>query len=198
MEGDEHDFSALLLRVAQGDVHAQDQLCQQYEPKLRIVARVLLGPALRPYLDSMDLVQSVHRSMLIGFRDSKFDISSPEKLVALACTIVRRKIAKKWRRHRRQQRLGAQLPENVSLSQLINNLSSPESSPTDVAQYEDQVEQLCRCMNETEQRMLMMRLDGFSTAEVAEELGLHPVALRVRWSRLRQRLEDSGILSDLI
>jgi len=196
MSDNGEDFAALLLLVAQGDVQAQDRLCRQYEPKLRIVARVMLGPALRPHLDTMDLVQSVHRSLLVGLRDDKFDISSPEKLVALASTIVRRKIARKWRKHRRQQRLGSHSNESGSLANAINSLSSPDGNPAEIAQYHDQVEHLCRNLNETEQRMLDMRLDGYTTAEVAEELGIHPVALRVRWTRLRQRLDEAGVLSD--
>lgn len=192
------DFSALLILVAQGDAQAQDRLCRQYEPKLRIVARVMLGPALRPHLDTMDLVQSVHRSLLVGLRDQKFDISSPEKLVALASTIVRRKIARKWRKHRRQQRLGPSPSPSGSLADAINALSSPDANPADIAQYQDQVEQLCQSLNETEKRMLDMRLEGFTSAEVAEELGIHPVALRVRWTRLRQRLDEAGVLSDLL
>ena len=86
------DFATLLKRAAAQDAAAQAQLCQHYEPKVRIVARVLLGPALRSHFDSMDLVQSVHRSLLVGLRHEKFDISTPEKLIALASTIVRRKV----------------------------------------------------------------------------------------------------------
>lgn len=196
MDDDGEDFSALLLLVSQGDTQAQDRLCRHYEPKLRIVARVLLGPALRPHVDTMDLVQSVHRSLLVGLRDDKFDISSPEKLIALASTIVRRKIARKWRRHRRQLRLGLPSAENGSLAGALNALSSPDATPAEVAQYHDQVEHLCRSLNETERRMLDMRLNGYSTAEVAAELGIHPVALRVRWARIRQRLNTAGILTD--
>ena len=63
----------------------------------RIVAHFLLSRDLRPYLDSLDLVQSVHKSLLLGLRSDKFDISNPEKLVALALTMVRRKAARHWR-----------------------------------------------------------------------------------------------------
>ena len=41
-----------------------EELVAAYEPEVRLVARVRLGTALRPYLDSVDLVQSVHRSVL--------------------------------------------------------------------------------------------------------------------------------------
>ena len=70
------DFADLLRRAAH-DPAAQEQLCQHYAAKVRIVARVLLGPALRPHFDSLDLVQSVHRSLLMGLQSDKFDISTP-------------------------------------------------------------------------------------------------------------------------
>src|SRR6516165_6904338 len=99
------DFTGLLARARDGDPEALAELVRQYEPEVRIVARVLLGPALRPYLDSLDLVQSVHRSLLLGLRHGKVDVSSPERLVALATTMVRRKIARQWRRLQRQKRV---------------------------------------------------------------------------------------------
>src|SRR5262245_24241491 len=46
------DFTSLMARARGGDRDAADRLIREYEPKVRLVARVLLGPALRPYLDS--------------------------------------------------------------------------------------------------------------------------------------------------
>src|SRR5260370_33303135 len=78
------EFVALLARVRQGDADALTQLIQLYEPDVRIAARVRLGAALRPYLDLVDVVQSVHRSLISGLHKTKFDLSSPEKLIGLA------------------------------------------------------------------------------------------------------------------
>src|SRR3954463_712959 len=105
MADDAQEFEALLALARAGDRSALEQLARQYEPKVRLVARVLLGPALRPYLDSVDLVQSVHRSLLLGLRDDKFALANPEQLLALALTIVRRKVARQWRQNQRQRRL---------------------------------------------------------------------------------------------
>src|SRR5262245_31563352 len=102
------DFAHLMARARSGDESALIRLAQQYEPNVRIVARVLLGPALRPYLDSLDLVQSVHRSMMVGLRDQRFDLSGPENVIALAVAMVRRKAARHWRHLRRQQRPAAE------------------------------------------------------------------------------------------
>jgi RNA polymerase sigma factor (sigma-70 family) len=190
------DFASLLKRASDNDMAAQAQLCQHYEAKVRIVARVLLGPALRSHFDSIDLVQSVHRSLLLGLRDEKFDISSPEKLIALASTIVRRKVARKWRREKRQVSLGTNSQAGESLAQTLSSLSSPDGDPAKVAEYNDLLEKFCEKLSVTERRMLEMRLQGHTSAEVAHSLGLHAVALRVRWTRLRQRLNEAGVSTD--
>jgi RNA polymerase sigma-70 factor (ECF subfamily) len=190
------DFATLLKRAAEDDTAAQARLCQHYESKVRIVARVLLGPALRSHFDSIDLVQSVHRSLLLGLRDDKFDISTPEKLIALASTIVRRKVARKWRREKRQISLGANSLTADSLAQTLSSLSSPDADPVKVVEYNDLLEKFCEQLSDTERRMLEMRLQGYTSAEVAQTLGLHAVALRVRWTRLRQRLNEAGIATD--
>ncbi len=102
MTSTDDEFAILIQRAQDGDIAAIEQLVRTYEPEVRVIARVRLGAPLRPFLDTVDLVQSVHRSLLVGLRAGKFDISSPQKLVALALTIVRRKTARKWRRARRR------------------------------------------------------------------------------------------------
>jgi RNA polymerase sigma-70 factor (ECF subfamily) len=191
-----NEFTALLARARGGDHEALAELVRQYEPKVRLVARVLLGPALRPYLDSLDLVQSVHRSVLLGLRQNKFAFDSAENLMALALTLVRRKAARQWRRLKRQQRLDAGPGETGGLAQVLTSLSSPEQDPARAAQFADQVEHLCAGLSEPERRLLELRLNGSSPAEVADELGLSAVAMRVRLTRLRQRLRAAGVFDD--
>ena len=182
-------------RAAAGDSQAQEAICQQYEQQVRIVARVLLGPLLRPHLDSVDIMQSVHHSLLMGIRDQRFDISTPDKLVALACTIVRRKVARKWRVHRRQTRVeGAE--EMSFIEDSLSLLYAQEQSPSQAAQYNDSIRTLCQSLSEIEKTMLEKRLEGYTTDEVAQQLGMNPVAIRVRWTRLRQRLQEANIVAD--
>jgi RNA polymerase sigma factor (sigma-70 family) len=190
------DFPALLARARGGDKEALDELTREYEPKLRLVARVLLGPALRPYLDSLDLVQSVHRSLLLGLRDQKFAFESPDNMLALALTLVRRKVARHWRRLQRQQRLSGAGSESPDLAAVLTMLSRPQEDPAREAQFRDQVRQLCQNLNDAERRLLELRIQGYSPAECAAELQLSAVAFRVRLTRLRQRLQTAGILDD--
>ena len=190
-------FAATLALARQGDQAATARLVEQYEPKVRVVARVLLGRALRPHLDSVDLVQSVHRSLMIALRTRDYDLSSPEQLVALAITMVRRKAARHWRRVQRQQRLSGVAGDSSNLPQMLASLSDSRD-PAEEAQFNDQLERLCENLHPAEQRMLEMRLQGYTSPEVARELGMHAVAVRVRWTRLRQRLQTNGIVADWI
>ncbi len=190
-------FTELLGLAALGDMQAQNTICEQYEQQVRVVARVLLGPQLRTHLDSMDLLQSVHRSLLIGIRNDKYSVASPENLVALACTIVRRKVARKWRLHRRQLAPRSTYSGDSSLvSYLLSSISNPHSGPEEIAAYNDELAKLCRGLDEVEIAMLELRLQGYTTGEVAEKIGIHPVAIRVRWTRLRQRLDAAKVFSD--
>jgi RNA polymerase sigma factor (sigma-70 family) len=187
------DFAVLLARARAGDQAALVELARKYEPEVRIVAHVLLGPALRPHLDSMDLVQSVHRSLMLGLRNRKFDISSPEKLVALALTMVHRKVARHWRHLKKQQRPGPATPEGYDL---FSSLISPQLDPARAVQLQDALEHLWHNLDQTEKRVIELRLEGCSTAEVGRRLELDADILRVRLSRLRQRLRATGVLSE--
>ena len=192
------DFTDLIARASGGDAAALDELARQYEPKVRVVARVLLGPALRPYLDTVDLAQSVHKSIMVGLRDNKFEIVGPDQLVGLALTVLRRKAAKHWRHLRRQRRLSGDgpAPQGDSLPGLLTALSSPGTDPAADAEFRDQMDHLCSHLDAAEKQILDLRLEGHTPSEIADRIGVSRVALRVRLTRLRQRLQASGVMTD--
>lgn len=195
---DTTDFDLLLTAARSGDETAMQRLIQQYEPELRIVARNRLGPALRPHLDTIDLVQSVHRSLMIGLRGAKFDISSPEKLIALAVTIVQRKAAKHWRHLKRQQRLSG---HDESQDDLVDTMLSLRGERTDANSELETRELLAQWLQKVdpiERRLIELRLEGYSTVEIAEMLDLDSDVLRVKLSRLRKRLRERGLFDDLL
>jgi RNA polymerase sigma-70 factor (ECF subfamily) len=188
----------MLERAAAGDQGALHALALRYEPKVRSVARVLLGRALRPYLDSVDLVQSVHESLLLGLQAGKFEFASQQKMVALAVMIVRRKVAGHWRRVQRQQRMSIAGgdADASDLVDLVTSVATPEPGPGVDLQYREQVERLCQHLTEADRHLLSLRLEGLETAEIAAKLGTSDVATRVRLTRLRQRLQAAGVLGD--
>jgi RNA polymerase sigma factor (sigma-70 family) len=189
-------FSELLQQARAGDQTALAHLSQTYEKDVRIAARVLLGPALRTHLDSVDLVQTVHKSLLLGVQNDKFNINSPAQLIALAMTLVRRKVARKWRKHRRQLHLDQPRNAGDDVASVLSTLRSSEADPARAAQLHEAEARLLRELDPGERQLLQLRLQGYTTAEAARELQLNPDVLRVHLSRLRKRLQELGILSE--
>lgn len=196
-------FEVLLAAARAGDGAAMEQLTRQYEPELRMVARLRLGPALRPYLDSVDLVQSVHRSLMMGLRDNRFDIATPQNLLALALTVVRRKAARHWRHLQRQKRLadgpvGDDVASQQATLEALLALKSTAVGTQAETELRDQLTVWMGQLDPVEKQLISMRIEGHSTVEVAKALGLDPDVLRVKLSRLRKRLRDHGIEEALL
>lgn len=200
------DFEILLAAAKSGDESAMQALIRQYEPELRIVARSRLSPLLRPHLDTIDLVQSVHRSLLIGLRNNQFDIASPEKLLGLAVTIVRRKAAKQWRKLKREQRIShnglAQADSETSNKEewieLLLSQTKSEADPSIEVAMRELTQNWLRQLEPIEKQLIQLRMEGYSNVEIARLTDQDPDVLRVRLSRLRKRLRERGIVEQIL
>jgi RNA polymerase sigma-70 factor (ECF subfamily) len=71
------DFANLLARVRGGDDLAAAELVSRYERVVLRSVRSRLSKNLRGAMDSMDVMQSVHRSLLTGLRNERFQFASP-------------------------------------------------------------------------------------------------------------------------
>lgn len=182
---DPDDLAALLARVEAGDEAALTRLLERYEPRLRTAARVLLGPQLRPHLDTIDLVQSVHRVLLPGLRAGTYEFAEPEQLVALALTVLRRKVATRWRQLKPEQAAAA-------LAEAAEPASPNADDPARAAAVRDSLEHLLSRLSEPDRQLLELRLDGLGPADMAARLGCDAHVLRARLSKLRQKLLDAG------
>jgi RNA polymerase sigma-70 factor (ECF subfamily) len=197
LDADE-SFAALMARVREGDEQAAAELVQQYEGIIRRRARRLLGPALRVHLDSVDIAQSVNRTLLIGLRRAAFAVSTPEELTRLALTLVRPKVARHWRRRKREaecrQLTGGWAPSGIHAAARAGELHAA----TDPLQLDETVRQVLERLEGVDRQLVELRLEGHTTAEAARKLGVSPAFLRSRLSRLRKRLWDEGLPPEAI
>jgi RNA polymerase sigma-70 factor (ECF subfamily) len=178
---------SLLARVREGDETALATILQHYETRLRLTAHALIGPALRTQVDTVDLVQSVHRALMPGLREGKYELTDSEQLLSLALTVIRNKVITKWRRlhpeHERRQ------GDATTAAQSHGR----EDDPSLVAQVNDSVRHLLDSLPEADRQLLELRVQGYSTVEIADRLQCEAPALRARLSRLRQRLRELGL-----
>ena len=194
-------FQQLLLRARNGDDQALESLINEYESELIKVVKSRLGKSLRPYLDSVDLVQSVHKSVLLGIRDQKFDVNSPQHLVRLAALIVRRKIARHWRKNQRQQRLENQngnLCDNKSLATLLLDSSGTSIRPDDEVDLADKLSVILEQLHPTDRNLIELRMSGCTTAEAARQMDIDSDVLRARLGRVRKKLISMGFYRGMV
>jgi RNA polymerase sigma factor (sigma-70 family) len=192
------DFAQVFERARAGDQEAISQLVSDFESELRIIARNRLGPALRPYLDSMDLVVSVQKSLLKGIRQDRFDVSSRERLMGLVVVMLRRKVARYWRRHRQQVRNEQTESVGGELVDIILSLSDTQEDPVQQVSHREQIDGVLRRLDPVERELIKLRLEGNSTADAARALNVDADVLRVRLSRLRRRLSEISVFADLL
>lgn len=186
------EFDVLLARIRSGDDAASTELVSRYERAVIRAVRARLSNRMRRYLDSIDVVQSVHRSLLIGVRDQRYQFSHPAQLMALAMVLVQRKVARQWRKVKHYPA--------ESLDQALSQKQQAEPrQPEHCVSIEanELLSQILARLGEVDRRLVLLKLDGHSSAEIGLKLGLDSAFIRMRWSRLRtnlrQWLERTGV-----
>jgi RNA polymerase sigma-70 factor (ECF subfamily) len=137
---------------------------------------------MRQALDSVDLVQSVHRALLPGLRDGRYAFSDEGQLLALAVTVLRHK----FQRAAQKKRPAALDPHAEPIDRTLPPPSSRAESDDLLAHVLGEVDGLDR-------RAMELLAQGYSTVEIATALECTPAVLRARLSRARSRLRDSGL-----
>jgi RNA polymerase sigma factor (sigma-70 family) len=185
------DFAKLLARVRGGDDLAAAELVQRYERAVLRSVRSRLSRTMRGALDSMDVMQSVHRSLLTGLKNERFQFASPQQLIGLAVVMVQRKVARHWRKLKRFPTNGAS-PAEMRSATPLEEIAGDESPPLDTATANDLLQRFLTHLDDFDRELVRLKLEGHSSVESAAILGREPAFVRMRWSRLRQMLRERG------
>lgn len=186
------NFAALLAKVRIGDELATAQLVHRYERAVLRSVRSRLGHTMRVTLDSMDIMQSVHRSLLMGLRNDKFQFSSSQQLIALAVVMVQRKVARIWRGMKKLEanRIASETESEIAL---LNQIESGDPTVSRVASADEMLQSFLSRLNELDQQLVRLKLAGNSSSDAARLLHSDPAFIRMRWSRLRRKLREEGL-----
>lgn len=189
------DFAELLAQVRQGDESAASRLVQRYERAVLRSVRSRLGKNMRGALDSMDVMQSVHRSLLIGLRNEKYQFSTPQQLIGLAVAMVQSKIARHWRKIKKMP--GNKREVNAAEQDtLVERLASQDPTASLVVSAEELLQQFLAQLDELDQELVRLKLAGNSSVDTAKLLNCKPAFIRMRWVRLRRTLRQHGYSLD--
>jgi DNA-directed RNA polymerase specialized sigma24 family protein len=183
----EQDFADLLQRVRCGDPSAAAELVRCYEPEVRRAIRVrLTDPRLRRVLDSADVCQSVLANFFVRAAAGEFDLDRPEQLLALLVAMARNRLLDKMRRQRAGKRDQRRV-EAVSAAAL-DGLQGPAFEPGRVVAGQDLLAEVRRLLTDEERYLADQRALGRDWADIANEQGARPDALRKKLSRALDRV----------
>jgi RNA polymerase sigma-70 factor (ECF subfamily) len=185
----------LLAHARGGDEAALGRLLELYRNYLRLVARALIGQALRVRLDASDLVQETFLKAAREF--SHFLGSTEPELTAWLRQILVRTLANQAKHHRcqrrdfqRQESLEAMLDRSSAAVQRA--LASPVETPSSQAVRREKAVLLANALESLpahyREVFILRNLEHIPFDQIAARMGRSPGATRVLWKRAMDRL----------
>ncbi len=181
---DDRTTLEILERIRVGDGAGWEDLYRRYHDELLFVVRRKLGSRLRSVLESEDVLQSVAIEALKAL--PRFVPRGEGSLRAFLHTLVLNKIRD------RADTFGAQKRQGVvaltdSLAARVAAPEAPEPTYYNAA-YQRLEAAMARLPEEMHNVLLLRRMEGLSSKEVAERLGKSDAAVRKLYSRALAQL----------
>jgi RNA polymerase sigma-70 factor (ECF subfamily) len=180
----DNSFQHFIRRIRAGDNEAVKELVQRYGPTIRRMVRVRLADSrLQRLFDSADICQSVLRSFVLRIAQGQYDLETPEQLLNLLLAMGRKKTADRAREAgaaRRDYRRTEEAPGVGCVD--------PGPDPSQQAAARELLEGFLDRLSAQERQLAEKRAAGRSWAQIAQECGGSPEALRKQLSRAGDRV----------
>jgi len=167
---------------------------EQFSRRLIGLARGHLGERLKHKVDPEDVVQSVYKSFLLRYGDTKFT-DGMEDVWRLLTVITLRKCADRARYYKADCRDMAREvgPPDAHQAEPWREALAREPTPDQAVVLAETVERILVDLAPAERPIIELSLQGYTTHEVSERLGRAERSVR----RLRERLRNHlGQLQD--
>lgn len=187
----EKSFRILMDELVTGDGDAADRIVSEYTAALVAVARRQIGPRLGRRVDAEDVVQSTYRSLFVRLQRGEFELANGEDLWRLLVTIVLNKVRRQARFHRAARRnLDRESSVVTEEGQGIEaSAPSEEPTPEEAALLVDELQHFLASLSDRDRPIVELRLQGLSSAEIAQETGRAERSVRRVLEHIRKRLE---------
>lgn len=186
-------FANLMTRLRAGEDDAARQVFVRFTGRLVGLARTRLDARLAAKVDPEDVVQSAYKSFFVRQRDGSLDVGSWDGMWGLLTLITLRKCADRathFRADKRDYTREAAVGGSDSQPGLSGLALTREPSPDEAAALAEAVEGLFQSVADADERaVLELSLQGYSAAEIAEQLGRAERSVRRLRERTKKRLE---------
>jgi RNA polymerase sigma factor (sigma-70 family) len=179
-------FEVLIRRIGEGSDEAVWELLNRYSANILRVVRRHLPAELRPKVDSVDIVQSVWKSLLR--KGEGFDhIASAEQFIGYISRVAQYKVFEAHRHFtkyaqfdiRREAPMGRPKHSGEEVGDELGDCIDPRShDPGEVLHALESWSLAMEKAGERGQRVVQLRLRGMTYQEIAEETGLSAITVR--------------------
>jgi DNA-directed RNA polymerase specialized sigma24 family protein len=191
-------------RLKAGEPQSSQELWERYVDRLLRLARKKFGQAPRRATDEEDVVLSAFDGFFRGVEESRFpQLEDRDDLWQLLVMLTDRKTIDHRRRELAAKRGGGdvrgesaiaerqtQNSDKPGLSQIIDGEPSPEFA----AQFAEQVEQLLALLaDDTLRKIALAKMEGFTNAELARDLGLNVRSIERKLHLIRRTWQHEEI-----
>jgi RNA polymerase sigma-70 factor (ECF subfamily) len=166
-------FDELIEQLRKSDDAAADRVFRRFQGQLINLASKHLEPRLRPKVDAEDVVQSVFRTVFRRLADGQFELEGWDSLWGLLTRITVRK-CHKWHEHfhnkGRDVNREVASPAAPSGADFGWDPADRKPTPAEAAALAETVQELLRGLNEREQQIVTLRLQGYNLSEIAKQV----------------------------
>ncbi len=176
----------LLNLLKEGDESAANQLFERYVDKLITLAQRRINQRLAGRVEAEDIVQSVFRTFFMRARQGQFHASDVDDITKLLARITVRKTIRQITHHLCAKRsVVRETSGSTDTSFVLLNHLSRDPTPEEAASLIDELEHLLSQLKPEDQQILELRMQGYSSTEIAAKLGVSDRKIRRLLERVR-------------
>lgn len=190
---DGNSFQGALGRLRAGDQDAARELFERFVERLTALAGTRLSARMRRKVDPEDVVQSVFRSFFHRQAADQFQIPDWERLWGLLATITIHKcdhVAEHYQAACRDVSAEDSVQRPVGESGTGWDVVARDPTPSQIAIFDETIVSLLSEFDERNGQIFLLVLQGWSIAEISNEIPCSERTARRVLDRVRQRLEE--------
>ena len=185
---------ALFSGLRKGDARSVGEFCERYGPLIERLAERRLSAPLKRRIGPEDVAQSVCRTFVRRAEQGEFELPDGGGLWGLLCAIALTKINEQARFHLRQKRSLRDERHldsvNAAGERKLPEAAGSQPTPDETAEVADVFDKLVSAFDEEERRIIELKLQDFTSNEIAERLQCSERTIRRFMKRVQERLSQ--------
>lgn len=187
-------FGKFAAGLGRGDQQAATELFGRFANRLIALAHTRLNPAMRRKVDPEDVVQSVFKSFFQKQAKGGLDFQNWESLWGFLALLTVRKCGHKIKFYRADRRNFGQEQSGVLFTEDSRRhweVITSDPTPSQAAVLTELVESLLSSLDEREQKILILCLEGQTVEQISPQVGRSMRTVQRKLDSIRGKLERS-------